>query len=277
MLPWNYGFHWSTGSIIFLGAFYTVLVVVLTTVIAATVRSRRALASNQAESIRWQSDFHDLPALDRTCRHVLTGTFQHRECPNAFDCRKCQTHSSLIAKHSLSTPTDPDEEIFGMPFPLDRLYHRGHTWLHQEQDGTVTIGLDELGKRLIGEPDDLTLPHPGSRVRTSGTAFHIRKREADVRVLSPVDGEVVETGGTAQGWFLRVRPDASGEAAFLHLLRGSEIRPWLMREMERLQLSLSAEGATPTLADGGVPMADIASCYPKANWDAVCSEMFLHP
>ena len=42
MLPWNYGFHWSTGSIIFLGAFYTVLVVVLTTVItAASVRGGR--------------------------------------------------------------------------------------------------------------------------------------------------------------------------------------------------------------------------------------------
>ena len=164
-----------------------------------------------------------------------------------------------------------------MPFPLDRLYHRGHTWVRQEADGTVAIGLDELGKRLIGDPDALTLPQPGARIRTNGTAFHVRKREADVRVLSPVDGEVVEAGGTAQGWFLRVRPDASDEPAFRHLLRGAEIRPWLMREMERLQLALSVEGAAPTLADGGVPVADIAASYPKADWDAVCGEMFLHP
>ena len=157
MLPWNYGFHWSTGSIIFLGAFYTVLMVVLTTVITAAVRSRRALASNRAEGIRWHSDFHDLPVQDRVCRHVLTGEFQRRECPNAFDCRHCQTHAGLIARHPLAPPSDPDEEIFGMPFPLDRLYHRGHTWLRQEADGTVTIGLDELGKRLIGEPDYLSI------------------------------------------------------------------------------------------------------------------------
>ena len=48
-----------------------------------------------------------------------------------------------------------------------------------------------------------------------------------------------------------------------------------MREMERLQLALSAEGAAPTLADGGVPVPDIAAVYPEADWDAVCGEMFL--
>jgi hypothetical protein len=41
MLPWNYGFHWSTGSIIFLGAFYTVLVVVLTTAARSRIRPHR--------------------------------------------------------------------------------------------------------------------------------------------------------------------------------------------------------------------------------------------
>ena len=48
--------------------------------------------------------------------------------------------------------------------------------------------------------------------------------------------------------------------------------------MERLQLSLSAEvGTAAALADGGVPVKDIAAAYPKANWDAVCGEMFLEP
>ena len=67
----------------------------------------------------------------------------------------------------------------------------------------------------------------------------------------------------------------SGELAFRHLLRGAEVRPWLLREMERLQMALTAEGAVPTLADGGVPVADISASYPRADWDAVCGEMFL--
>jgi antitoxin (DNA-binding transcriptional repressor) of toxin-antitoxin stability system len=47
--------------------------------------------------------------------------------------------------------------------------------------------------------------------------------------------------------------------------------------MERLQLALVSEGGAPTLADGGEPVADIAASYPKADWDAVCGEMFLEP
>jgi len=276
MFPWNYGFHWSAASYIFLGAFYTVLLVVAATVISAVLRSRRDLRAHETEEIRWHSDFHDLPARDRVCRHVLAGEFARRECPNAFDCRLCETHARLIAAHPPEQPDEPEEEIFGMSFPLDRLYHRGHAWARPEADGTVTVGLDELGGRLVGAPDAVDLPQPGAVVHANGTAFHIHKREADVRVLSPVDGEVVETGGTGRGWYLKVKP-LNGQMDMRHLLCGAEIKPWLMREMERLQLALSAEGAAPTLADGGVPVADIAQSYPEADWDAVCGEMFLEP
>ena len=269
MLPWNYGFHWNLGTLFFLGAFYTVLSVVATTVIVAALRSRRELAAHQEESIRWHSDFHDLPAADRVCRHVLTGELRRRECPHAFDCRECETHANLIARHPLPASPETEEDIFGMSFPLDRFYHRGHTWARKEADGTVTIGLDDLGKRLLGAPEDVRLPQAGARIQTNGTAFHVSKRNADIAVLAPVDGEVVETGGPKDEWYLRVRPEAASELAFRHLLRGAEIRPWLLRS-GGLQFALTAEGAAPTLADGGVPVADIAASYPQADWDAVC-------
>jgi glycine cleavage system H protein len=245
-------------------------------VIFAVFRSRRDLRAHQTEEIRWHSDFHDLPARDRVCRHVLTGEFQSRECPNAFDCRHCETHARLIALHPPEQPDETEEEIFGMSFPLDRLYHRGHAWARPEADGTVTVALDELGGRLVGAPDAVDLPRPGTLIHANGTAFHIHKREADVRVLSPVDGQVVEAGGPGRGWYLKVKP-LNGQMDMRHLLCGAEIKPWLLREMERLQLALSAEGAAPTLADGGVPVADIAQGYPEADWDAVCGEMFLEP
>ena len=277
MLPWNYGFEWNTGHIVFLGAFYTVLVVVATTLVSAGLRSRRALREQRVEEIGWHSEFHDLPASDRVCRHVLTGELSSRECPHAFDCRECATHAQLVERHPVARPEEPEEEVFGMSFPLDRLYHRGHTWARVEPDGTVTVGLDELGSRLLGVPDAIDLPLPGARVHANGTAFRFRKRNADVRVLSPVDGEVIETGGPERGWYLRVRPAAAGEQHFRHLLRGAEVKPRLMREMERLQLALSAQDTAPSLADGGVPVSDIAASYPDADWDAVCGEMFLHP
>lgn len=277
MFPWNYGFHWGTASYIFLGAFYTVLVVVVTTLLGALLRTRRDLRANACERIRWHSDFHDLPAADRVCRHVLTGEFKQRECPNAFDCRECTTHAKLIEHRPASSSAAAEADIFGMSFPTDRFYHRGHTWAHPEPDGTVTIGLDDLGARLLGSPDEVILPEPGTQVQANGTAFRVRRREADVRILSPVDGEVVEVGGAGHAYFLRVKPQA-GQMDMRHLLSGAEVKPWLMREMERLQLALTMEGASvPSLADGGVPVRDIACAYPQTDWDAVCGEMFLEP
>src|SRR3954449_11902380 len=258
---------------IFMGAFLLVLTVVSTTLLFAFWRSRRAMP--RVEAIRWHAEFHDLPPSDRTCRHVLTGEFQSRECPNAFDCRECETHSKLVAIHPTAQADESD--IFGMSFPADRMYHRGHTWARPEADGTVTVGLDDLGARLLGTPDAVDLPAPGTRVQANGTAFRIHRREADVRILSPVEGEVVETGGVDRDYFLRVKP-LDRPIDMRHLLRGAEVRPWLMRELERLQLALTMEGAsTPSLADGGVPVADIAAAYPKTDWDAVCGEMFLEP
>jgi hypothetical protein len=43
MFPWNYGFHFGVASYIFLGAFYTVVVVVATTMLNALWRAHRDL------------------------------------------------------------------------------------------------------------------------------------------------------------------------------------------------------------------------------------------
>jgi glycine cleavage system H lipoate-binding protein len=260
--------------IVFLSAFYSVVATIAATVLCALLRARQSLGRHETEAIRWHTDFGDLPVADRACRHALTGEMAGRLCPNAFDCRVCIPHARFIAHAPANPAQDSEEDIFGMPFPRDRFYHRGHTWVKREPDGTVRIGLDELGRRLMAHPEAVELPSPGTQLKTNGAAFHLRQRGADVRILSPVDGEVVEAGGPQAGWYLRVRPANSN---FTHLLRGTELRPWVMRELERLQLALTAEGAAPTLADGGVPVDDIAANFPAADWDAVSGEMFLAP
>lgn len=233
MLPWNYGFEWNAGHMIFLGAFYTVLAVVAATVANATLRSRRVLQARHAGDIRWKSDFHDLPPRDRVCRHVLTGEFRSRECPNAFDCRQCETHAKLLEHHpqAPSSPTrkrgrEQSVELLGMTFPLDRFYHRFHTWAHLEPDGSVTIGLDDFGRRVLNG-GTLDLPQPGAHIRANATEFIGHTADAEVRIPSPINGEVIETGGPDRDWLLRVHPDSLD---FTHLLRGAEIRPWLLWE-----------------------------------------------
>src|SRR5512141_93129 len=98
---------------IFMGAFFSVLTVVAATVLFALWRSRQP--KQQEAHLRWHSDFHDLPAQDRVCRHVLTGELRQRECPNAFDCRNCQKHATL----KQACLGGAETEVFGMSFPLD--------------------------------------------------------------------------------------------------------------------------------------------------------------
>lgn len=102
---------------IFLGLFFTVIVVVSTTMALSALRAMRHFRARRAEAICWQATFPDLPAGERVCRHEFTGEFQQRTCDKAFDCRGCQTHAALIAASPLKTPAERDTEVFGLDFP----------------------------------------------------------------------------------------------------------------------------------------------------------------
>jgi hypothetical protein len=278
MLPWVSGFRWDAGHIIFLGLFYLVVIIILFVVARAALKSRRVFKSQKQEEVLWEANFEELPAEARTCRHVIDGLFQSRTCKNKFDCRECGTHAKLIAQQ---TPQDiaasPQEEpyIFGLNMPLDRFYHRGHTWAKPEADGSITIGLDDLGMRLIGTPDKIVLPAVGTQVKANGTAWRIKKRKINLRILSPVDGEVLETGGPDKGWYLRVMPTDGAGTNMRHLLHGAEVYPWITHEVERLKVALASKEAGVNFADAGVAAEDLSQCYPEADWDAVLGNVFL--
>ncbi|MFN7998735.1 MAG: hypothetical protein U0Q18_34245 [Bryobacteraceae bacterium] len=263
------------GHIIFLGAFYTVVTVVLATLAVSTIRAWLHFRARRADAICWKSCFEELPAGERVCRHVFTGEFKDRVCDRAFDCRECQTHAGLVARRPEAAHTQLDVGgILGLEHPAGRFYHRGHTWVHPEPDGTATIGLDGLAARLVANPDAVEYPAPGAHLRTNGAAWYMRKRGTRVRILSPVDGQVVAVGGVGEDWYLKVKPD-DADLDTRHLLCGAEVRPWLTREWDRLRQAIAPEVELDTLADGGVPVSDLAAACPEADWDSVCAEMFL--
>lgn len=202
MFPGVNGFHWAAGHLIFLGIFFSVLIIVGMTVLTALLRSRRDMKLGKVSSIGWHERFEDLPVSDRLCRHQLTGEFIARVCDNAFDCGACATHPKL-QQHE---PLPAREDVLGLPVPLDRYYHRGHTWVQPEADGTVLVGLDELATRVVGEPDRVDLPATGARVEANSPAIRLRKSQTGVSVLTPVSGVVVETGGPDRPFYPRSRP-----------------------------------------------------------------------
>lgn len=274
----GYEFRWDAGHILFLGAFYTVLMIVGAFLAVSMLRARRDLRLRTAQALLWREEFHELPAWRRQCRHALSGELPGRACDMAFDCRECARHRELLtavpesARPALTT-TD-DDIVYGFHMPLDRYYHRGHTWVRPLDGGVLEVGLDDFGRRLVGAPDAAHLPPAGTRVTANGRGWELVKGRVATRVLSPVDGTVIETGGPQQGWYLRVQP-LRAQPALAHLLRGDEVRPWVLSEMERLQRLLGAPTSGAVLADGGAPAADFTRAVPDADWDGVYGEMFL--
>ena len=274
MIPGVYDFSWSAGHIIFLGIFYGVITLVLATIVVASFRSLRSARAGRAESMRWHLDFEDLSPEARRCRHELSGETRSRECPNGFDCRHCAVHPQFLAARAGLTDSMEDQRIGGFLLPADRSYHRGHTWVRREAGGQLTIGLDDLGSHLVGKPDQVDLPAPGSRIAVNGTAWELRKNGSLVRVLSPVDGIVLRNGSPDDDWLLEVAPTSDDLS---HLLSPSEAQRWMLREVERLHLSLSSGFANGALADGGVPVDDLSTEIPPEEFDQVCGLMFLQP
>ena len=273
MFPWSPEFAWDAYHVVFFGALYSVLATVAGSLALALWRARRDDRDGRAAAIAWHGAFEELPAAARACRHQLTGEAPGRACENGFDCRRCAEHRHLQALRR-SQPVAVAEH-FGFDLPLDRLYHRGHTWVRPEVDGTVTVGLDDFARRLVGTPEGVELPAPGTRLEVNGPAGRVRAHGNEVRVLSPVDGTVVETRGEGAGFTLRVDP--GGVADLRHLLSGDEARAWALRELERLQRALGPGEVGAALADGGELVADVGAALPRDRYDALLGDMLLEP
>jgi hypothetical protein len=272
MFPGIDGFHWTVAHIVFLSLFFAVLLTIIATVVSAVWRTTYDFRTRRAIELCWKSDFAELPKSDRRCRHELAGRVISRTCDNAFDCRHCGKYSQFAVLPARGLTT-----ALGLNYSDDRLYHRGHTWVRPEEDGTLTIGLDELADHLIGHPDSISMPEIDTEIELNEIAWRIQKNGNEIQVRAPIGGTVVDTGGSKQGWYLKIRPrlNPNDPVTLRHLLRGPEVHGWLTRELERLQLQLRAPNTPPTLADGGVLMPGLMDAVPEADWDTVLADTFL--
>lgn len=268
MFPWVDGFHWTPGHIIFLSLFFAAVLVILSTVISAVWRTAADFRKHRAAKTYWRATFAQLPEAERRCRHQLAGRVASRICDNAFDCRDCQKYAELAA-----LPAKAPSHNAGVSYSDLLLYHRGHTWVRPESDGTFTVGLDEFARHLVGHPDSVELPKLSDDIESDGIAWRMSKNGHAISVRAPLGGTVISTGGPEKGWYVNILP--KGPANLRHLLHGPEIPGWLASEIDRLQLQLAVPNAKPCLADGGTLMPDLMDAEPDADWDTVLASTFL--
>lgn len=170
--------------------------------------------------------------------------------------------------------------------PGELYYHRGHTWARPEADNVVRIGMDDFAQKLVGIPSAFDLPRAGALVAQGDAAFGLRIGSRGIRLLSPVDGEVVEVNEEiasspglvnrdpyGSGWLLKVRVPKP-TANLKNLLSGRLARRWMEQTTELLRLRLSGELGT-VLQDGGMPVTGFARLLAEEHWDRVAAEFLL--
>jgi glycine cleavage system H lipoate-binding protein len=177
------------------------------------------------------------------------------------------------------------QDLHGILLHPGRFYHPGHTWIMPEGVGTVRVGMDDFGRKLVGDIRNVELPAKGSRLRRGEEAVQLDCGEKRARLLSPVDGVVttVNEGVAREGSALERDPYGKGwlftaevaDRGFTSLPTGSAAVDWMKRETGRLAMFLHGELGV-TAADGGELVPRPPEMLSDDQWEHLVSA-FFHP
>jgi len=180
----------------------------------------------------------------------------------------------------------PSSMVDGFEVPDYLLYHAGHTWALAESPTLMRVGLDQFASRLIGRIERIVMPRRGQWIRQGQTIFAFQRKGSTARMVSPIEGTVVDVNDAVlrepalalrdpfgSGWLLSVQsPDA--KTNFKNLIGGGMVRRW----MEDAAARLREKAQIPAIAlaqDGGIAVDDITRYLPEESWEEVTSEFFL--
>lgn len=189
-------------------------------------------------------------------------------------------------------PRNPEViEWFRVPEGLH--FHRGHSWMKEEDGAVVRIGLDDFAQKLVGTLTSIDLPRAGTWLAQGEKGWTLRVDSTPVPMLSPVDGEIVSVNPGVllsperanrdpygDGWLLTVRPSrlASNRT---NLLSGNLARRWIEEALHGLRVhsgralgALYQDGGLP-IQDGGLPVTGIARALDGEHWEELVRRHFL--
>ena len=165
-------------------------------------------------------------------------------------------------------------------------FHQGHTWFRKEGREVVTVGLDDFAQRLLGEIDEVGLPHAGARVSQGEKGWTLTVDSRIVPMISPVDGEVVAVNAAAlrnpkvvnedpygSGWLLKVKATKLS-ANTRNLLSGNVARKLVEESLNGIRLQ-GGESLGIVYQDGGVPVSGMAKALYGEKWEGAVRELFL--
>lgn len=238
------------------------------------------MKTKKGNQISWQDAMRMRPAMERVCRHTLTGRIPKRVCAYDYNCSHCdfdQFFEDVWTMKTKSVPTDV-QHIKGFAVPMDYYFHDGHTWARIESGGFIRVGIDDFALKLLGKADALELPTIGKELDQNKIGWGLKRNYHLADVLSPIDGvicevnsEIRENPGLANrepyggGWLFMVRtPDI--KKSVNKLMAETASLNWMGAEIAKLE-TMVEKVAGPMATDGGFFQEDIYGNLPDLGWE----------
>lgn len=105
-------------------------------------------------------------------------------------------------------------------FPQGFYYHNGHAWAKIEGKNVVSLGLDDLTQKVIGEIEAIETPSVGMNIIKGKEAWKVYHGKRNLKQLSPLGGTVIEVNEKlkkdpsivnkspyGEGWILKIKPN----------------------------------------------------------------------
>jgi len=166
----------------------------------------------------------------------------------------------------------------------------GHTWLQLGPSGGVRLGSDRFPLTALGGVDRLDVVPAGTRVRQGDVLARMGLGERELRLLSPIEGEVTAVNRDLlanpeelpvdpykSGWLCSMRPRWLA-ASLKRMVIAEDTEEWMRNELRRLRDTLSSRGGElPSLADGGAPVEGLGACLEQEDWEEFVERFFEDP
>jgi glycine cleavage system H lipoate-binding protein len=166
-------------------------------------------------------------------------------------------------------------DVAGLLFRPELWYAPNHTWLARRKGGTLAVGLDDLGLRLMPSVTGVEVPRAGTRITRGEPMVTLFAGARALTIPAPVTGTVAATNravlrdpalvkadGYGRGWLLALEP---ADESFAELPHGAEAERFMRSESQRWSRFVE-ERLGFAAADGGHLVSPAPSLIGEAGW-----------
>ena len=138
-------------------------------------------------------------------------------------------------------------ELQGYVLPDELYYHEEHSWARIEEDGTVTVGMNDFFQKEAGDIVFVDMPEEDDEVEQGEVCGKIQSRKWIGKLCSPLSGEIFEVNEELEdevtlinkdpygaGWIFKMKA-TNLEEEKADLFHGESVEKWISEEIAKAE------------------------------------------